>query len=56
MPAIDSMSDDLPALCEPMTAIIGRSISACTNALESSEPVEDELLEGGTDLNVGGAS
>lgn len=30
IPEIDSMRDDLPALWEPITAIMGRSISACT--------------------------
>ena len=30
IPDIDSMSDDFPALCEPMTAIWGRSMSTCT--------------------------
>lgn len=30
MPEIDSMSEDLPALWEPVTAITGRSMSTCT--------------------------
>jgi len=30
IPDIDSIKDDLPALCEPMTAIMGKSISAPT--------------------------
>lgn len=28
MPAMDSIKDDFPALCEPITAIIGSSISS----------------------------
>lgn len=30
IPEIDSMREDLPALCDPITAIIGRSMSNCT--------------------------
>ena len=30
IPEIDSIKDDLPALCEPMTAICGRSMSTWT--------------------------
>ena len=30
IPDIDSIKDDFPALCEPMTAITGRSISVPT--------------------------
>ena len=30
IPDIDSISEDFPALCDPMTAIVGRSISAPT--------------------------
>jgi len=30
IPEIDSIRDDLPALCEPITAIMGRSMSIWT--------------------------
>lgn len=30
IPEMDSIRDDLPALCEPMTAIMGKSMSICT--------------------------
>ena len=30
IPEMDSIREDFPALCEPTTAIIGRSISDCT--------------------------
>ena len=30
IPDMDSISEDFPALCEPMTAIWGKSMSTCT--------------------------
>ena len=29
-PEMDSMQEDLPALCDPMAAMVGRSMSTCT--------------------------
>jgi hypothetical protein len=43
MPEMDSMSEDFPALWEPMTAIWGRSISTWTlNSQELASKLKDE--------------
>ena len=41
MPDMDSIKDDFPALCEPMTAITGRSISVPT--LHGNENMSQRL-------------
>lgn len=38
IPEMDSIRDDLPALCEPITAIMGRSMSVCTLDIDSMSP------------------